>query len=299
MKKQNRNDPCNCGSGKQYKKCCQKNNLDVSAEHITFLGSCENRSTTDIHQTTIEHFKQFQINNGRKISSIDRTPFDCELTVKEDVAVFTLSVDGSIVTKNVCCFGKNQIQANKILDEVKNEYLSNPLLNYYYAQMSKNEIRPSKEYWLYTFIMGFDHLYALLTCGEIEFYIYDAIRRGILKNTVIPDPVFHDPMSVIRKWSGNDLFTGFDRLDNPYPLPLPEELEQWHVYVGDCGHSILCLLQAFIDKINDPDIEDHLIPVPVKAVLRGYRIENNIVIVDLPYSEELGLMGDEEDDDEF
>jgi len=46
-------------------------------------------------------------------------------------------------------------------------------------------------------------------------------------------------------------------------------------------------------------VEDYLVPAPVKAVLRrGYKVKDGYVWCNIPYSEELGLLT-EEDDDEF
>lgn len=92
---------------------------------------------------------------------------------------------------------------------------------------------------------------------------------------------------------------GFDRA---YPGTLPEELADWHLYLPDCGHSILCLLDGHTD--TNPIFED-LCPAPVKTVLRGYRI---VAIDDIPvpvtqsgftYDEMFGLRILEPADGEF
>lgn len=88
--------------------------------------------------------------------------------------------------------------------------------------------------------------------------------------------------------------------DKTYHSQLPKEIADWYCYPIDSGHSILCLLACHIGEAFSPgtDPTDHLIPVPVKAVLRGYTVKDGFVVVDLPYSEEIGLEP-EDSDDEF
>jgi hypothetical protein len=110
-----------------------------------------------------------------------------------------------------------------------------------------------------------------------------------------------NPDKIILKWAETfgpqwrDLIS----LDTEYHLELPDELNKWHVFVMDSGHSILCLLETFIHTVQENKYEDYLLPVPVKSVLRNYRIENNIVIVNLQYDKKFGLIGYEDDDFEY
>lgn len=81
-----------------------------------------------------------------------------------------------------------------------------------------------------------------------------------------------------------------------YPRPLPPELAEWYAYICDGGHSICCVLKRHY-KPNS-DLSDQLVPVPVRAVLKGYEIKGDYVVVDVPYSDECGVLS-EDDDYEF
>jgi hypothetical protein len=82
-----------------------------------------------------------------------------------------------------------------------------------------------------------------------------------------------------------------------YPSSLPEELDPWYCYTVDGGHSILCLLKNETDFSDKSNLYQHSLPVPVKAVLHGYEIKDGWIVVDLPYSSEIGLMIDAGDDE--
>jgi len=95
----------------------------------------------------------------------------------------------------------------------------------------------------------------------------------------------------------NEVFVSMSHMlvrEKSYPTPLPEEIRGWYFYVLDCGHSVLCLLSADWDiALSAPS--DYLTPIPVKTVLRGYRMQEGFVIVDVPYDPELGALPDEAD----
>lgn len=73
-----------------------------------------------------------------------------------------------------------------------------------------------------------------------------------------------------------------------YHTQLPEELKSWYAYCFDGGHSIVCCLKS--DFLPFEDLTDYLLPVPVKAVLKGYEIHDKYVVVDLPYDSAIGLI---------
>ena len=93
-----------------------------------------------------------------------------------------------------------------------------------------------------------------------------------------------------------------------YHRELPPELQAWYVYPFDAGHSILVLLEchlketgfAYLDgTMGKKWAEKHLVPVPVRTILRKYRLLGGYVVVDLPYSSLIGVEcheGDEEFD---
>ncbi len=84
----------------------------------------------------------------------------------------------------------------------------------------------------------------------------------------------------------------------PYHSKLPPELEKFYVYFPDAGHSINCLLaEHAAEAFTTHSVRDHLVPVPVKTVLRGYKVQRGYVVVDVPYDSELGLMVEPEDEE--
>ena len=88
---------------------------------------------------------------------------------------------------------------------------------------------------------------------------------------------------------------GFLVSGKTYPGDVPTQLKPWYAYCSDGGHCIVCCLKQ--DYKEDGDLSDYLLPVPVKSVLRGYTMRRGYVVVDLPYSPELGLITPHEDDE--
>jgi hypothetical protein len=81
-----------------------------------------------------------------------------------------------------------------------------------------------------------------------------------------------------------------------YPGQLPDELTPWHCYVADSGHSILVVLGTPETLPDGPQIEDYLVPAPVKTVLRhGWKQHRGYITADLPYDPDWGLLGEEGD----
>ena len=80
-----------------------------------------------------------------------------------------------------------------------------------------------------------------------------------------------------------------------YHAPLPDPLREWYAYCSDGGHCVVCCLRS--DYQDSGDLTDFLLPVPVKAVLRGYEVRRGYIIVDLPYSPKLGLITNPADDE--
>lgn len=75
---------------------------------------------------------------------------------------------------------------------------------------------------------------------------------------------------------------------------LPDELIPYHVYLKDTGHCIMCVLECHLPEISD-NYDDYELPVPVKYVLeKGYRMQDNYVIVDAEYDMDFGLLIDDE-----
>lgn len=80
-----------------------------------------------------------------------------------------------------------------------------------------------------------------------------------------------------------------------YPGNLPAELQPWYAYCSDGGHCVVCCLKQHYQ--SEGDLTGELLPVPVKAVLRGYEILRGYVVVSLPYSQQVGLITDPKDDE--
>lgn len=78
-----------------------------------------------------------------------------------------------------------------------------------------------------------------------------------------------------------------------YAKPIPDELIPYHVYLKDCGHSILCVLECHLPNAKG-NYDNYELPVPVKYVLeKGYRMQDGYIIVDAEYDNFLGLMVDD------
>lgn len=75
---------------------------------------------------------------------------------------------------------------------------------------------------------------------------------------------------------------------------LPKDLDKYHTYFIDAGHSIICVLEADLEEAQKTGMYQYEVPVPVKYVTeKGYRIVDDHVIVDAPYDEFLGLVVDD------
>lgn len=87
--------------------------------------------------------------------------------------------------------------------------------------------------------------------------------------------------------------------DIPYPKLLPKELIEYHYYLIDAGHSIMCVLQCYLEeakKSNEFDLYE--VPVPVKYVLaQEYQFldtpNGKYVLINGEYDPKLGLIVDE------
>ena len=141
----------------------------MKAEHMTFMGSSVVRCSDDIYPETVEFFKPFQF--GAVTEKIDHTPFACKVTVDKNMALFDLCIDGNIFSTTVCCFNKEDKEpAMLYVKDLTSIFGENHIIR-----------QPEMDCFLYTVVLN------PLICtpgdaqiaGEIEFYIYDAIRRGL------------------------------------------------------------------------------------------------------------------------
>lgn len=103
-------------------------------------------------------------------------------------------------------------------------------------------------------------------------------------------------MSVLRK-SLEDI--AHMVINIPYPKPLPKELLEYHYYLLDAGHSIMCILNSHVEEAEKSgSLDSYEIAVPVKYVLsHKYQfLETPIdkyILIKGDYDPELGLIVDE------
>lgn len=87
--------------------------------------------------------------------------------------------------------------------------------------------------------------------------------------------------------------------DIPYLKSLPKELCEYHYYLSDAGHSIMCILNCHLkEAINSRSLDLYEIPVPVKYVLTHdyYFLDTptgKYILIEGEYDPNLGLTIDE------
>ena len=91
-KKAGRNDPCPCGSGKKYKKCCLNNPVPAAPENIVSLSEHRTQvpelSSSD--RNTLSRIVQAQIKAAKKGRSAELKETELEFLVMEPAALFGL-----------------------------------------------------------------------------------------------------------------------------------------------------------------------------------------------------------------
>lgn len=81
--------------------------------------------------------------------------------------------------------------------------------------------------------------------------------------------------------------------EKPYPVPLPKEIAHLHCWVTDSGHCILCIPEAFRDRVTTDNYSDYEVPLPVRYVLgTGWSTlpGTDAVLVPVPYDRNLGAL---------
>jgi hypothetical protein len=79
-----------------------------------------------------------------------------------------------------------------------------------------------------------------------------------------------------------------------YPGIMPDELLNYHYYISDAGHSIMCIPECLLEEAKKGDMNLYEVPIPVKYVLeRGYRKEGDFIIIDAEYRLPYGLIVDD------
>lgn len=100
------------------------------------------------------------------------------------------------------------------------------------------------------------------------------------------------PQQIVARVMGGYLASG-----KAYPQPLPDALAPWYCYPRDAGHSILAVVTSQVEP--GQQLEDYLVPIPVKQLLRlGYTVDaQNYVWCDAPYDPDLGLLSEPTDEE--
>jgi hypothetical protein len=104
-------------------------------------------------------------------------------------------------------------------------------------------------------------------------------------------------MNATLKQLRDNTIGAYEKLGMRYHSKLPVELDLWYCYLPDAGHSILCALeQHFKSGMSLEGIGEILIPLPVKTVLRSYRLSDGVPVVSgVEYDSMVGAMTPEED----
>jgi hypothetical protein len=143
----------------------------MKVEHLTFKGSTVVRDTDDILSVTVEHFRALQVDHSVRGVEIKEVPFACNVTIQQDIAVFDLTKKGKIISSTLCCF--QTADKEPVMLYVKDLA----------RQIDQKHIvvTPKEDLFLYSFVIQVIDPFSAMIAGEIELYIYDAIRRGLCK----------------------------------------------------------------------------------------------------------------------
>jgi hypothetical protein len=89
------------------------------------------------------------------------------------------------------------------------------------------------------------------------------------------------------------IFAGSESLVSPiaYCSELPPFVRDWHVYLKERGHCVMCLIEGQFDYFPADKMWEKLVAVPVTIVLREYNIHAGMVVL----RENLALTGSTED----
>ena len=77
------------------------------------------------------------------------------------------------------------------------------------------------------------------------------------------------------------IFAGSETLVSPiaYCSELPPFVRDWHVYLKDRGHCIMCLIEGKFDYFPADKLWEELTPVPVTTVLPEYTIHAGMIVL--------------------
>lgn len=79
-----------------------------------------------------------------------------------------------------------------------------------------------------------------------------------------------------------------------YPGGLPAELKEFHSYIVDGGHVLMCIPKQFMTALSSDKPYMYEAPIPVKYVMeKGYELVDDYLLVDVLYDGILGVVVDE------
>jgi len=183
MKTIGRNDPCPCGSGKKYKKCCLLKDEAVNLENFKYEKYLQIRSSAASKMLNIAADK-LNISPPQVISFLADSPIFDNI----DIDPFSYSEEGAIILQYI--FNSFLLYAYPIYDI--NDFLWKHCLNNYYSKFDQHEISFLES--LNNFIVGFfqakeiDCKKLLVTVEDIFTYkIYKIMDKGMSSSIVKHD----------------------------------------------------------------------------------------------------------------
>src|SRR5688572_25706065 len=77
------------------------------------------------------------------------------------------------------------------------------------------------------------------------------------------------------------IFTGSESSISPiaYCHELPPFVRDWHVYLKDRGHCVMCLIEGQFDYFPADKLWEKLVAVPITKVLLGYNIHAGMIVL--------------------
>jgi hypothetical protein len=77
------------------------------------------------------------------------------------------------------------------------------------------------------------------------------------------------------------IFAGSESLISPiaYCSELPPFVRDWHVYLEDRGHCVMCLIEGQFDYFPADKLWEKLVAVPMTKVLPEYNIHAGMIVL--------------------
>ena len=77
------------------------------------------------------------------------------------------------------------------------------------------------------------------------------------------------------------IFAGSESLVSPsdYCAELPPFVRDWHVYMKDRGHCVMCLIEGQFDYFPADKMWERLVAVSLTTVLREYNVHAGMIVI--------------------